>query len=128
MLIFAYAVRFMGIAFNSVNSGYEKIGESYFEASRTLGKGVTETFFKIDLPMLKPALMSGFLLVFIEIMKELPLTMILRPFNFDTLATKAFEYASDEMIYRAADLSLVLIFFSAAAIYLITHRRKRRNE
>lgn len=127
MLIFAYAVRFMGIAFNSVNSGYEKIGESYFEASRTLGKGVTETFFKIDLPMLKPALMSGFLLVFIEIMKELPLTMILRPFNFDTLATKAFEYASDEMIYRAADLSLVLIFFSAAAIYLITHHRRRKN-
>jgi iron(III) transport system permease protein len=127
MLIFAYAVRFMGIAFNSVNSGYEKIGESYFEASRTLGKGVTETFFKIDLPMLKPALMSGFLLVFIEIMKELPLTMILRPFNFDTLATKAFEYASDEMIYRAADLSLVLIFFSAAAIYLITHHRRRKK-
>lgn len=127
MLIFAYAVRFMGIAFNSVNSGYEKIGESYFEAARTLGKGVTESFFKVDLPMLKPALMSGFLLVFIEIMKELPLTMILRPFNFDTLATKAFEYASDEMIYRAADLSLVLIFFSAAAIYLITHQKRRRN-
>ena len=128
MLIFAYAVRFMGIAFNSVNSGYEKIGESYFEASRTLGKGVTETFFKIDLPMLRPALMSGFLLVFIEIMKELPLTIILRPFNFDTLATKAFEYASDEMIYRAADLSLVLIFFSAVAIYLITHRSRRRDK
>ena len=127
LLIFAYAVRFMGIAFNSVNSGYEKIGESYFEASRTLGKGVTETFFKIDLPMLKPALMSGFLLVFIEIMKELPLTMILRPFNFDTLATKAFEYASDEMIYRAADLSLVLIFFSAVAIYLITHHQRRKK-
>ncbi len=128
MLIFAYTVRFMGIAFNSVNSGYEKIGENYFEASRTLGKGVTETFFKIDLPMLKPALMSGFLLVFIEIMKELPLTMILRPFNFDTLATKAFEYASDEMIYRAADLSLLLIFFSAISIYLITHRRQRRKK
>ena len=128
MLIFAYSVRFMGIAFNSVNSGYEKIGESYFEAARTLGKGVSESFFKVDLPMLKPALMSGFLLVFIEIMKELPLTMILRPFNFDTLATKAFEYASDEMIYRAADLSLVLIFFSAAAIYLITHQKRRRKD
>jgi iron(III) transport system permease protein len=69
--------------------------------------------------------MSGFLLVFIEMMKELPLTMILRPFNFDTLATKAFEYASDEMIYRAADLSLVLIFFSTVAIYLITHHQRR---
>ncbi|RQD69613.1 MAG: iron ABC transporter permease [Halanaerobium sp. MSAO_Bac5] len=127
MLIFAYTVRFLGIAFNSVDSGYDKIGESYFEAARTLGKGVTTTFFKVDLPMLKPALLSGYLLVFIEVMKELPLTLILRPFNFDTLATRAFEYANDEMIYRAADLSLVLIIFSALAIYIITHQRRRKN-
>jgi iron(III) transport system permease protein len=127
VLFFAYTVRFMGIAFNSVNSGYDKIGESYFEAARTLGKSVTASFLKVDLPLLKPALMSGFLLVFIEIMKELPLTMILRPFNFDTLATKAFEYASDEMIYRAADLSLVLIILLAAAVYLITHQKRRKN-
>ena len=127
VLIFAYTVRFMGISFNSVNSGYEKIGESYFEAARTLGKNATSAFFKIDLPMLKPALLSGYLLVFIEVMKELPLTLILRPFNFDTLATKAFEYASDEMIYRAADFSIVLILFLAIAIYFITHQKRGEN-
>jgi iron(III) transport system permease protein len=127
MLFFAYSVRFMGIAFNSVENGYEKIGISYFEAARTLGKSVTSAFFKVDLPMLKPALMSGFLLVFIEVMKELPLTLILRPFNFNTLAAKAFEYASDEMIYRAADLSLVLILFTASAVYIITHQKRRRK-
>lgn len=124
MLFFAYTIRFLGIAFNSAESGYDKIGENYFEASRTLGKGVTASFFKVDLPMLRPALLSGFLLVFIEVMKELPLTLILRPFNFDTLATKAFEYASDEMIYRAADLSIVLILFSGIAIYIITHQKR----
>ncbi|MGM0420707.1 MAG: ABC transporter permease [Bacillota bacterium] len=128
MLFFAYSIRFLGIAFNSVESGYDKIGENYFEAARTLGKGVTASFFKVDLPMLKPALLSGFLLVFIEVMKELPLTLILRPFNFNTLATKAFEYASDEMIYRAADLSLVLILFSTIAIYLITHQKRGRKD
>lgn len=125
MLFFAYSVRFMGIAFNSVDSGYDKIGKSYFEAARTLGQSVTSAFLKVDLPMLKPALMSGFLLVFIEVMKELPLTLILRPFNFNTLAAKAFEYASDEMIYRAADLSLVLIFFTTLAVYIVTHQKRR---
>ncbi len=128
MLFFAYSIRFMGIAFNSVNSGFEKIGDSYFEAARSLGKNVTQAFIKVDLPMLKPSLLSGFLLVFIEVMKELPLTLILRPFNFNTLASKAFEYASDEMIYRAADFSLILITFSAASIYLITHTKRRKKD
>jgi iron(III) transport system permease protein len=58
-------------------------------------------------------------------MKELPLTLILRPFNFNTLAAKAFEYASDEMIYRSADLSLVLIVFTTLAVYIVTHQKRR---
>jgi len=128
MLFFAYSIRFMGIAFNSVNSGFEKIGDSYFEAARGLGNNATKAFLKVDLPMLKPSLLSGFLLVFIEVMKELPLTLILRPFNFNTLASRAFEYASDEMIYRAADYSIILITFSAASIYLITHIKRRKTD
>jgi len=128
MLFFAYLIRFLGIGFNAVNSGYQKIGTKFFEASRTLGKSVTATFFKVDLPMIKPAVLSGFLLVFIEVMKELPLTLILRPFNFNTLATRAFEYAADEMIYRAADLSLILIFCCTIAILLVNQLRKGRED
>jgi len=117
MLIFAYVIRFLAIGFNSIESGFEKNGVSFFEASRTLGMNITETFWKVDLPMIRPAVISGFLLVFVDILKELPLTLILRPFNFDTLATKAFEYANDEMIHEASIASLFIIAVSIIAIY-----------
>jgi len=119
MLIFAYIVRFLGIGYNSIESGFDKIGKSYFEASRMLGMSVTKTFFKIDLAMIKPAIFSGFILVFVDILKELPLTMILRTFNFHTLATKAYQYANDEMIHEAAIASLFIIFSSAVLIYFL---------
>jgi iron(III) transport system permease protein len=117
MLIFAYTIRFLAIGYNSIESGFEKVGKKFFEASRTLGMTTTETFLKVDLPMIKPAIFSGFLLVFVDILKELPLTLILRPFNFDTLATKAFEYANDEMIHEAAISSLIIIIISVILIY-----------
>ncbi|KXS45358.1 MULTISPECIES: ABC transporter permease [unclassified Candidatus Frackibacter] len=119
MLIFAYIIRFLGIGYNSVESGFDRVGSSFFEASRTLGVGITETFFKVDLPMIKPAVKSGFLLVLIEVLKELPLTLILRPFNFDTLASKAFEYAGNEMIHEAAISSMIIILVCGIAIYRI---------
>ncbi|MGM0445886.1 MAG: ABC transporter permease [Bacillota bacterium] len=125
MLIFAYFIRFLAIGFNSVESGFQKVGSNYFEASRTLGKSITETFFKVDLPMVKPSLISGFLLVSIEILKELPLTLILRPFNFNTLATRAFEYANDEMIHESAVLSLILIIVSVTLVYALTSFKRK---
>lgn len=119
MLIFAYVIRFLGIGYNSIESGFDKIGKGYFDASRLLGMSVTKTFFKVDLPMIKPAIISGYILVYIDILKELPLTMILRTFNFHTLATKAYEYANDEMIHQAAISSLFIIFISAAMIFIL---------
>lgn len=117
MLVFAYIIRFIAIGFNSVESGFEKVGKQFFEASRTLGLGVTKTFFKVDVKMIKPAILSGFILVFVDVLKELPLTLILRPFNFNTLATKAYEYANDEMIHEAAIPSIIIILISTSAIY-----------
>jgi len=117
MLIFAYIIRFLAIGYNSIQAGFEKVGKTFFEASRTLGMNVTQTFFKVDFTMLRPAIVSGFILVFIDILKELPLTIILRPFNFNTLATKAFEYANNEMIYEAAIPSIIIIIISTASIY-----------
>ncbi|HEX6593026.1 MAG TPA: iron ABC transporter permease [Bacillota bacterium] len=121
MLISAYVIRFLAVGFNSIESGFDKIGNSFTEASRTLGMGMTKTFFKIDIHLIKGAILSGFILSFIEIMKELPLTLILRPFNFDTLSTKAFQYASDEQIHEAALASIIIILVSAIAIYLFHH-------
>lgn len=119
MLIFAYIVRFLAISYQSIESGFEKVGKKFFEASRTLGKGTIETFFKVDFPMIKPAIISGVALAFVDIIKELPLTLILRPFNFNTLATKAFEYANDEMIHEASIASLIIIIISIFSIYLL---------
>ncbi|AYC29816.1 ABC transporter permease [Paenisporosarcina cavernae] len=121
MLIAAYVIRFFAIGFNSIESGFEKIGTDFRDASRLLGANYTKTFLKIDLPMLKGAIISGFLLVFIDILKEIPLTLILRPFNFDTLSTKAFQYASDEKIMEASQASLLIIGISALAI-IIFHK------
>ncbi|WP_432409709.1 ABC transporter permease [Wukongibacter sp. M2B1] len=118
MLIFAYIIRFLAIGYNSIESGFEKVGKKFFEASRTLGMNVTETFFKVDFKMIKAAILGAFLLVFVDILKELPLTLILRPFNFNTLATKSFEYANDEMIHEAAISSLTIIIISVVSMYL----------
>ncbi|GAB6188956.1 iron ABC transporter permease [Marinitoga arctica] len=113
MLIYAYIVRFLNIAYSPIDSNFEKNGKYYHEASRSLGKTFFKTFINIDIPMIKPAIFSAFIFVFIEIIKELPLTLILRPFNFDTLATKVFEYANDEMIHEAsvASLTIIIIIF-----------------
>ncbi|WP_110113459.1 iron ABC transporter permease [Bacillus sp. CGMCC 1.16541] len=116
MLIVGYVIRFMATGYNAVEVGFERIGTKYTEASRTLGYGVTKTFFKIDLPLIRGALFSGFILTFVEIVKELPLALLLRPFNFDTLATKTYQYAKDEQIYEAATSSLMIIVISALSI------------
>ena len=116
MLISAYIIRFFAIGYNSIESGYDKIGTNFRDASRLLGMGITKTFFKVDVPMLKGAIISGFIIVFIDILKEIPLTLILRPFNFDTLSTKVFQYASDEKIMEASQASLLIIGISALSI------------
>lgn len=119
MLIFAYAIRFLAIGYQSIESGFDKTGMKFFEASRTLGHNVTTTFFKVDLPMIKPAVISAFALVFVDIVKELPLTLILRPFNFNTLSTKTYEYAGNEMIHEASIPALIIILISIASVYLL---------
>ncbi|KGK89067.1 iron ABC transporter [Desulfosporosinus sp. HMP52] len=119
MLIFAYSVRFLAVGYQSIEAGFEKVGKKFFEASRMLGNGVTKTFFRVDLPMIKPAVISAFALTFVDIVKELPLTLILRPYNFNTLATKTYEYATDEMIHEAAIPALLIILVSITSVYLL---------
>ncbi len=118
MLISAYVIRFLAIGYNSIESGFDKVGHQFTEASRMLGMNVTQTFFKVDARMIRGSLISGFILAFIEILKELPLTLILRPFNFDTLSTKAFQYASDEQIHEASLASIIIVIISGIAIYI----------
>lgn len=127
MIIFAYVIRYLGIGFNSVKSGFEKIGIKYLEASRLLGVGITKSLFSIDLKLIKGSIISGFLLVVMDILKELPLTLILRPFNFETLATKTYQYANDENIQYAAVPALIIIFISIIAVFILTKKDRRKT-
>ena len=119
MLVFAYLVRFLAVGYQGIEGGFEKIGKKFYEASRTLGYSKTKTFFLIDLPMIAPSIVAAFSLVFVDIVKELPLALLLRPFNFHTLSTKVFEYANDEMIIEASIPSLIIILLSFMTILVL---------
>ncbi|OLS39304.1 iron ABC transporter permease [Bacillus sp. MRMR6] len=118
MLVSAYIIRFLAIGYNSIESGFEKVGSNFSEASRMLGSSSVQTFFMIDIPMLRGAIFSGFILVFVDILKELPLTLFLQPFNFSTLATQAFKYANDERVQEASIASLMIILISGLCIFV----------
>lgn len=118
-LVFAYLIRFLAVAFNPIESGFEKVASHLDEASRSLGASPLKTLFNINIPILKTTLLSAAIMVFVEVMKELPLTLILRPFNFDTLATKAYEMASDELIREAANASLIIILIGMIPVIML---------
>ncbi len=109
ILIYAYVIRFMAVAFNPLKGSSIKISEGLAESSQLLGAGKLKTFFKIELPLLKTGLFSAFILVFVDAMKELPLTLILKPYDVNTLAVKAYEFASDELILESSIPSLCII-------------------
>jgi len=119
ILVFAYMVRFMAVGFNPIESGMARLSLSLDEASRSLGRSHWQNLLQINLPLLRGALVSSLLLVFIDVLKELPLTLILRPFNFDTLAIRAFEFASDERIAEAAPAAVVIIIVGLIPVYLL---------
>ena len=119
VLVYAYIIRFIAVAFNPLEAGQLKIGKSFTESSKLLGQSNIKTFFKIDLPLLKPSLLSAFILVFVDTMKELPLTLLLKPYDINTLAVKAYEYASDELIMESALPSLCIIATGVLPIILL---------
>src|SRR5690606_10417784 len=108
-LVLAYVVRFLAVGYHPIDAGFQKIGMHVNEASRLLGIGTGKTLLKIDLPLIKSSLITGILLVFVDVLKELPLTLILRPFNFQTLATKAFDMATNEMVAESANAAVIII-------------------
>lgn len=118
-LVYAYVVRFLAVAYQPLESSSLKIDRSLSDSSKVLGKGNFKTFFKIEFPLIRAGLLSAFILVFIDVLKELPLTLIMKPYNVNTLAVKAFEYASDEMVSSAALPSLLIILTALVpAIFL----------
>ncbi|MBF1164065.1 MAG: iron ABC transporter permease [Dechloromonas agitata] len=108
-LIYAYLVRFLAVALHTVESSLGKITPSMDDAARSLGLGQGETLQRVHAPMLRGSLLTAGLLVFVDVMKELPATLVMRPFNFDTLATQAYTLASDERLAEASTAALAIV-------------------
>ncbi len=118
-LIFAYVARFLIIATSMVESGVEKIPASLDQAARTLGRSSLQSFMDVKIPLLRPAMVAGGLLVFVDAMKELPATLLLRPFDFETLSTLVFTSASLGQIEDAALPALAIVAVGLAPVYLL---------
>ena len=122
-LLFAYIVRFVAIGVNDVESNFEKISINFNRASRSLGYNYFKTMLKVELPLMKNTLMFGFLLVFISTLKELPITLVLRPFNYETLATKAYTLANAQMLHETAIYALGIIVVSLIPLTIAILKR-----
>jgi iron(III) transport system permease protein len=118
-LVFAYTVRFLAVSAGSVESALQKVTPSMDMASRSLGHTPGSTLVKVHLPMLRGTLVTAALVVFVDCMKELPATLILRPFNYETLATYVYQFASDEMLYHSALPALIIVMAGIIPIILM---------
>ena len=119
-LVVAYFVRFFSLSFNGIRSGYLKINQSIDESAYLLGYSKFKTFRNIHIPYLKNSIFLVGVLIALEIIKELPITLILRPFNFETFATKAYGYAAQDLLEAAAFPSLCLIFWASIFIMFVS--------
>jgi iron(III) transport system permease protein len=108
-LIYAYLARFLGVALHTVETSLAKITPNMDDAARCLGLGQGETLRRVHAPMLRGSLLTAGLLVFVDVMKELPATLVMRPFNFDTLATQTYTLASDERLAEASTAALAIV-------------------
>ena len=127
-LVLVYFVRFYSLAFNGIKSGYEKINISVDESSYLLGYSKKKTFMNIHVPFLRNSLLFVAILISLEIIRELPITLILRPFNFETFATTAYISASEDLLEAAAVPSLFLILIATIFIMFTSKYILRENE
>ena len=126
-LVLVYFVRFYSLAFNGIKSGYEKINISVDESSYLLGYSKRKTFMNIHIPFLRNSLLFVCILISLEIIRELPITLILRPFNFETFATTAYISASEDLLEAAAAPSLFLILIATSFIIITSKYILRDN-
>ena len=118
-LVLAYAVRFFGIAQSAVDSAFGRVSPSLPMAGRSLGRTSGQTLMAVYLPLMRGSVSTALLVVFVDCVKELPATLLLRPFNFNTLSTRAYDLASLEKIGEAAPAALLVIAVSLAAVSLM---------
>ncbi|MEY2979620.1 MAG: ABC transporter permease [Prochlorotrichaceae cyanobacterium] len=109
VLVVAYLVRFLAVALGAIESSLARISPNLDQAARSLGLSPLKTLLRVHVPLLRGGLLTAMMLVFVDVMKELPATIVLRPFNFDTLAVRVYQYASDERLAEAAAPALTIL-------------------
>lgn len=124
-LVYAYLVRFLTVALQTVEAGLVRITPSMDEAARSLGVGPGGTLLKVHGPLMWGNLLTAALLVFVDVMKELPATFIMRPFNFDTLAVQAYNLAADERLAEASSSALAIVAVSLLPLIVLSRRIAR---
>jgi ABC-type Fe3+ transport system, permease component len=119
-LVFAYCVRFLAVSLNTVEAGLGKIKPSMDDAARCLGLPPRRVLREVHMPIMRGSLLTALLLVFVDVLKELPATLILRPFNFNTLAVRTFELASDERLADSASAALAIVLAGIVPVILLS--------
>ncbi len=121
-LVYAYLARFLAVALHTVESGLAKVTPNMDDAARSLGFGKWPTLWRVHVPILRGSLLTAALLVFVDVMKELPATLVIRPFNFDTLATQAHTLAADERLTEASTAALTIVVVGLLPMFLISRQ------
>ena len=121
-LILAYLVRFLAVAFGAIGSGLAQIKPSLDDAARSLGQSPGQTLTQVHIPLLRGSLLTALLMVFVDVMKELPATLIIRPFNFDTLAVRVYQYASDERLVETAAPALAILLVGLGPVIWLSRQ------
>ena len=127
ILLVAYLVRFQAVGYGAVLSGIRRLPDNMMGASRVLGNGFAGSLQRVILPLLRGSIMAGGLLVFVDVLKELPMTLLLRPFDFETLATYTYQFAKDEMLEEAAFPALMIVISGLLPVILMNHMLRRTD-
>jgi iron(III) transport system permease protein len=122
VLVFAYLVRFLAVSYNTVESSLSRIKPNLDDAARSLGRGSTQTLLKVHAPLMTSGLITAAILVFVDVMKELPATLIVRPFNFDTLAVEVYRLAADERLREAAAPALAIVAVGIIPVIILSRQ------
>ena len=126
-LLYGYLVRYFAVAYQAVEAGLTRITPSMDASARSLGSTPFDAFVRVHLPILRPSVLAAGLLVFVDVMKELPATLVLRPFNFDTLAVVAYQMASDERLGQAALPALTIVVAGIVPVTLLSRAISRAS-
>ena len=127
ILLVAYLVRFQAVGYGTALSGIRRLPDNMMGASRVLGNGFAGSLQRVILPLLRGSIMAGGLLVFVDVLKELPMTLLLRPFDFETLATYTYQFAKDEMLEEAAFPALMIVISGLLPVILMNHMLRRTD-